>query len=189
MKDKPKAMEKAGSCAIMGEVEQGGLAVEKKGITLEVKKKGRALARWRTLWEVWGTEIRRAAVVFSLLLLAFIALVVLGIGCPIKGLLGMPCPGCGLTRGCLSALRLDFAGAFRWHPLFWLGPTLLFFGIWRQGQILKNKRWNLLFWCGMAVLFVGVYLWRMYWLFPDLPPLDINREAAGYQFLAGWLNW
>ncbi len=45
---------------------------------------------------------------------------IMGIGCPIKYLTGVSCPGCGMTRAYLSLLRLDFAGAFYYHPLFLL---------------------------------------------------------------------
>ena len=47
--------------------------------------------------------------------------------CPVAGTLGMPCPGCGLTRATLALLRGDVSGAFRFHPLFWL-LTPLFVG-------------------------------------------------------------
>ena len=36
--------------------------------------------------------------------------------CPFKLLLGIDCPGCGLTRAALALLRLDFAAAFRFNP-------------------------------------------------------------------------
>ena len=41
-----------------------------------------------------------------------------GIGCPVRFITGISCPGCGMTRAWLSLLRLDFAGAFYYHPLF-----------------------------------------------------------------------
>jgi len=37
--------------------------------------------------------------------------------CPFAGLVGLPCPGCGLGRATLALLTGDFAQAFRWHPL------------------------------------------------------------------------
>lgn len=43
--------------------------------------------------------------------------------CPIKILLGIDCPGCGMMRAFLAVIRLDFLSAFHYHPLF------LFFGI------------------------------------------------------------
>ena len=44
----------------------------------------------------------------------------LGVTCPIRFLTGISCAGCGMSRAWLSLLRLDFAGALRFHPLFWL---------------------------------------------------------------------
>ncbi len=44
------------------------------------------------------------------------------------GLLGIPCPGCGLTRASLLALTGDFSGALRLHPLvFVMGPLVGWF--------------------------------------------------------------
>lgn len=56
---------------------------------------------------------------------AYLLMFALGITCPIKFLTGVSCPGCGLTRACVSALCLRFADAFAYHPLFWLVPVAL----------------------------------------------------------------
>ena len=48
-----------------------------------------------------------------------------GIGCPIKWLTGVSCPGCGMTRAWLCALRLDAYLAVAYHPLFWMLPLAL----------------------------------------------------------------
>lgn len=37
--------------------------------------------------------------------------------CLFRTFLGIPCPGCGLTRATLAAARGDLAGALRFHPL------------------------------------------------------------------------
>jgi hypothetical protein len=37
--------------------------------------------------------------------------------CPFRYLTGLPCPGCGLTRGLSSLLQLQFAHAYDYHPL------------------------------------------------------------------------
>jgi Protein of unknown function (DUF2752) len=61
--------------------------------------------------------LRRALVVlalgalFALVLFARVPL------CPMAALLGVPCPGCGLTRATLALLRGDLRGALHLHPL------------------------------------------------------------------------
>jgi len=37
--------------------------------------------------------------------------------CPMAGVLGVPCPGCGLTRATLALLHGDVRGALHFHPL------------------------------------------------------------------------
>ena len=93
------------------------------------------------------------------LVLYCVCLRLLRITCPIKALLGVSCPGCGMTRALLSCLRLDFAAAFHYHPLFWaVVPVLclLFFF-----HVRKNRRgyaWTL----GISIaLLLLVYLLRM----------------------------
>lgn len=46
------------------------------------------------------------------------------IPCIYQYLFSIPCPGCGMTRAMLAALRLDFPSAFRYHPMFWSIPVL-----------------------------------------------------------------
>jgi len=47
--------------------------------------------------------------------------------CPVAELLGVPCPGCGLTRAALALVAGDVAGALRLHPL---SLALIPFGAW-----------------------------------------------------------
>jgi hypothetical protein len=37
--------------------------------------------------------------------------------CPLAGVFGIPCPGCGLTRATLAFVRGDLRQAFTFHPL------------------------------------------------------------------------
>lgn len=66
--------------------------------------------------------IRRALSCIGVLFVAWFALYLLDIGCVFRLMTGIPCPGCGMTRAWLAALRLDFAAAFAYHPLFWVVP-------------------------------------------------------------------
>ncbi len=47
--------------------------------------------------------------------------------CPMAGLLGIPCPGCGLTRAGLALLRGDVSTALHLHPL---SPVLIPLVVW-----------------------------------------------------------
>lgn len=48
-----------------------------------------------------------------------------GIGCPIKFISGISCPGCGMTRAWLAALSGNIRLALAYHPLFWLAPAVV----------------------------------------------------------------
>lgn len=63
-----------------------------------------------------------AAMVTVLMLAAVGAVIAFDIPCLFLRLFGIPCPLCGMTRSVLCALRLDFVGAFRFHPMFWALP-------------------------------------------------------------------
>lgn len=54
-----------------------------------------------------------------------LALYLLDLGCVFKWVTGLSCPGCGMTRAWLAALRLDLAAAVAYHPLFWTVPLAL----------------------------------------------------------------
>lgn len=60
-----------------------------------------------------------------------VAGVAAGVGgwpCPVKSALGIPCPGCGLTRACIALFRGEFAAAFDLHafaPVLLLGLAAL----------------------------------------------------------------
>ncbi|MEN6420524.1 MAG: DUF2752 domain-containing protein, partial [Smithella sp.] len=56
---------------------------------------------------------------FLLIIIVFYCILhMLGIGCPIKFVTGIPCAGCGMSRALYCALKLDFHKAFHYHPLF-----------------------------------------------------------------------
>ncbi|SFU99685.1 DUF2752 domain-containing protein [Butyrivibrio sp. INlla21] len=82
-----------------------------------------------------------------------------GIGCPIRFLTGVSCPGCGTTRGVHSALLLDFKSAFRFHPLFWV-PLPAAIVILNKKRIPK-KIYNLII-CNIIALYFVIYIYRLF---------------------------
>ena len=97
--------------------------------------------------------------VLALFCVALLGIVCLGLNCPIRSLTGIPCPGCGMSRAWLSALRLDILGAFRYHPMFWSVPVLMAYCMF-DGRIIRPKwlNWGLLglIALGVAVRYIAV---------------------------------
>jgi len=74
---------------------------------------------------------RRVALGVALVSAAQVLCVAAGVGgwpCPVKAALGIPCPGCGLTRATVALLRGDFADSLRAHafaPVLLVGLALM----------------------------------------------------------------
>ena len=60
---------------------------------------------------------------FSFVFLVFI-LYIFDIGCPIKFVTGISCPGCGLTRSVGCLIHNDIPMALHYHPLIFLIPVI-----------------------------------------------------------------
>lgn len=82
--------------------------------------------------------------------------------CPSREWLGICCPGCGLTRACLAALRLDFGAAFYYHPLFWLvAPTIVLFLFRKPLRIPLSSKWWTVIGITVAFLMVAQFIIRL----------------------------
>ena len=91
--------------------------------------------------------------------LFYIVIESLGVTCPILFLTGISCAGCGMSRAWLSLLRLDLAGAFAFHPLFWLPVPAAALLLLRRKLPERAFRWGIGLVC---VLFFSVYLIRLF---------------------------
>lgn len=59
--------------------------------------------------------------------------------CIYRALFDVSCPGCGMTRAWMAALRLDFGAAFGYHWMFWSVPVgYVYFLL--DGRVI-GKRW------------------------------------------------
>lgn len=119
--------------------------------------------------------IKELFIIVGILGIAVIFYYLLDRRCLFKAVLGIPCPGCGMTRAWVAFLKMDFQRAFKWHPLFWIVPVIVlipivrkeaYFDTWIKGVMIL-----------LVGLVIGVYIIRMINLFPDQPPMDYNREA------------
>ena len=76
-------------------------------------------------------RMNRKLLLFGFLLvyfgLAYFVLNRFGITCVFRSFLGIPCPGCGMTRAAIGLLRLDFAGAWCYNPLIFVMPYVFLY--------------------------------------------------------------
>ena len=81
--------------------------------------------RWPDITLASLLRDRRVSLGVTAAAVAQVAAVSAGVGgwpCPLKWALGIPCPGCGLTRASVALLKGDFATAFGLHAF---APVLL----------------------------------------------------------------
>ena len=126
-------------------------------------------------------EKYKMVIIIAVVVIAFYALMsILGITCPVKHLLGVSCPGCGMTRACLSALRFDFSAAFYYHPLWIVMPPLavLLIFLWAKR---KKKAFFAVLVLFLLVL-IGVYLYRLFYTETDIVVWEIEKGII-YKFL------
>ena len=99
-----------------------------------------------------------------ILLLGYVAVVALfwiwKLPCVFQCFLGIPCPGCGMTRALVAAANLNFADAFANHPMFWSLPFLGLYFLF-DGGLFRYKWLNNLFLCLIGIGFFAVWLWKM----------------------------
>ena len=89
-------------------------------------------------------------------------MLVLGDACPTFAIFGICCPFCGMTRAHIAAIRLDFATALYYHPLFYCAIPF----IWLLAhEFFFKKKWAKILrsalLCAMLVALVGVWIWRV----------------------------
>ena len=97
------------------------------------------------------------------------------IPCPFHAITGWYCPGCGVSRMCLSLLHLDFAAAFRSNAaLTILLPVALFVFLFQAIRYIRTGRRSLSRW-------QTVLVWSAILL---LLAFGILRNIPAFAFLA-----
>ena len=89
----------------------------------------------------------------------YAVLFALGITCPIKYLLGISCPGCGMTRALWSLVTLDLSAALHYHPACILLPVFAALLILFKVKGMKRATTALLI--VFITLMLGLYVWRL----------------------------
>lgn len=119
-------------------------------------------------------RIKDFVVIFSIVLI----MLIFNIKCIFKSIIGVPCPGCGLTRAWISFITGDISKAFYWHPLFLMIPILaILIFLYFKGSFTKYRRYILMAIILIISLYVVTYIFRMITLFPYIEPLDYNSKS------------
>jgi hypothetical protein len=114
---------------------------------------------------------------FYLIILVFYGILYLfGIGCPIKLVTGISCAGCGMVRAWHSLLKLDFNGAFYYHPLFPLPFVVVGFFIFRN-KLSKKQVDTAIF--IIAALVIAVYVFRLVDPNDSIVGINVNHGLIG----------
>ena len=126
----------------------------------------------------------RRLVRLHLLLIAALLVYTFVIGrCPVFWLTGVPCPGCGMTRALLHAARLDFIGAFYYHPLwFAVPPALLYLAHQDAWRLPGGKRTRQILIALLGAAFLAVYLYRLFWQANPAVRVDFGGSALARLF-------
>lgn len=140
-----------------------------------------------------GSDGVGARVSVKSLLIAFAPFLILGLltyfqvpFCPARGLFGVPCPGCGLTRASFAMFRGDFGEMLHFNPLAPLLFPLFAYGMIRvalvtSGILPKNLREPLnkipsWVWTVVVVVVLGVYVARLFgYLGGSADPVDFTQ--------------
>ena len=98
------------------------------------------------------------------LLLTYITIVLiarkLGITCIFMYTIGFPCPGCGITRACLAALKFDFSLAASYNIIFWSVPLLIAYFM-CDGKLFKAKWADRIILTGIALGFLLNWVYKL----------------------------
>lgn len=115
--------------------------------------------------------------------------------CPTRLAIGVPCPGCGLTRATLAGLSLDLEGLLHYHPLaplmtpllVWslLKPLLLALGWIKREWVDRLPRIPQPLYWALGVAFLGLWIARLAGLLGGHPdPIEITDSYLYRAWLA-----
>lgn len=102
-------------------------------------------------------------------------------GCPINRLTGLPCPGCGMSRALFCLVKLDFAGAWYYHPLVFFLPLPILWLVHRKAWKLPGgRRAAIAVVIALAAALIAVYAIRAF-----VPGSFVYNEIRTSAFASG----
>ncbi len=105
-----------------------------------------------------NVKIKLLMTIIYILILVMVAL--LDIKCIFISTIGLPCPGCGMTRAIKAALSFDFIKAFSYHLMFWAVPIMYIYFLW-EGRLFENKKIDKVIWIVIITGFILNWILRL----------------------------
>ena len=96
--------------------------------------------------------------------------------CIIRGIVGFPCPGCGITRAYMKLLHGDLLEAMYYNPLFIVPIIILYFYLFNK-KYLERSIYIIGF------LSISCYIIRLYYMFPCKEPMTWNYNAIIFKII------
>jgi hypothetical protein len=125
-------------------------------------------------------------VLLLLLVYYLITRLLLPLSCPIFLVIGLPCPGCGMSRALRSLLTLQFAQAFHLNPLSFVIAAFAIYCLFYRYVKSKAIPAFLPLFIALFVLLVLFYLVRMYLYFPERIPYVYHYGNPLEHFIPGY---
>lgn len=111
----------------------------------------------------------------NIILLFIAGFILLFSKCPLQEMFGIPCPGCNMTTALYYLLHGNVQSALFYHPLVFVLLLCIFLEviIYLRFRSFTNKYAKIVFW-GFIVLLLVVYLYRMIFVFPNIPMVYVE---------------
>lgn len=77
--------------------------------------------------------------------------------CPIRWVVGIECPACGMTRAVNALLHLQFLQAFQYHPLVFV--AVLYTGLLSVFWLIGKERWMHTKWLWIVFITLFIIWW------------------------------
>lgn len=97
--------------------------------------------------------------------------------CIIKHTIGLPCPGCGMSRAAWYLMTFRLSEAFMYHPLIFLMPFIIGILLLRGMSFIQPLYQSKWVWTVVVILFIGVYIARMSLYFPGIEPMTYYPDS------------
>lgn len=104
----------------------------------------------------------------------FIAMKLWNASCPLLLILGIPCPGCGLTRGLLCLLRFNFSGAAIINPTIYAWALFFIIYVLTKYFLGKGERIRTIALLTVTFITIVYYAYGMIRFFPGRIPYVYN---------------